>query len=54
MSTVVAACAELILPELELVIHEFDRWSDSDDPRFSPTTTSCVLSFHDLPEEWVE
>jgi hypothetical protein len=49
----VAVAAELAMPEFELVIHEFDRWSGSGEPRFDGTTCGG-LSFHDIPVEWVE
>ena len=52
MSTLVAT-AELALPEFELVIHEFDRWSGSVDPTFSGTTCGG-LSLHDTPEDWTD
>lgn len=41
MSTCVTNCVELVMPELELIIQEFDHWSGLKEDAFAATCTSC-------------
>jgi hypothetical protein len=52
MPTHVVPSVELVAPELDLVIYEFDSWSNPKDPTFSPTT-GCT-SHHDGAMDGVE
>jgi hypothetical protein len=52
MPTHLPGYVELANSEPELVIYEFDTWSNPADPTFAPTTT-CV-SHHDFSMDGVE
>jgi hypothetical protein len=43
---------DLQLAATDLMIHEFDRWSNPNDPAFSPTTICWYQP--DIPAESVE